>query len=627
MTTLALSTSFPNSDNPSVFSVLPSPSTFGLSSRYSHCLHDYPTWDYTLDTLDSTDHPPPHSPTSHADSPRSNSSSSSSTASSDHASSSPASSFRSTPAHSPNAVKLALPRDELEQGGPFDSAAQHTKLFSPSPTGIDCALAFGNSSAAPPLSSSFVDSGEAEPDMYAQQQYPSSQPLQDQARAYLSPAAASLDGTVATMSAAGFAAQQQLQPVYAQPPQQQAYYDLTSSSLLPLPVSGHSAVSASTPVYTTALPSSLDYHQQGQAQVVYAQQQPQASYQPHPHPHSHPAPTQIQPATPLQLVTLNGVTYAVPVAAAAAAVAPAPVAAPAPAAIETPHGTYYFVPTAPAPAHAPVMPLQQPQSSPFVLSSGLPAPVAASIPGLSPLSSAGPSPTLSSTSVSSSSTPTPASASSAIEACLSLGIEPISAVPSSLKPTPLDPQQKIRLPVGQGKRGSTKRKPSATARGGKEQVKRFVCPFEGCGRGFARNFNMQSHYASHLGVRNFTCPHCPKKFSRRHDRARHCAAVHDSHVDRDGNILGLGGSGSGSAEGSPSSSSLAGGEHDELGHDHDHDHEYSAPHPSTTTTHFGFDLDSASSAAASSNLVYSVDQHHHHQSSLIGSGSGSGGSA
>jgi hypothetical protein len=82
-----------------------------------------------------------------------------------------------------------------------------------------------------------------------------------------------------------------------------------------------------------------------------------------------------------------------------------------------------------------------------------------------------------------------------------------------------------------------------------------ICPHEGCGRGFARNFNMQSHLKSHLGIRDcepstslprsseliadldplptVDCPHCPKKFSRRHDRARHCAAVHDSHIPND----------------------------------------------------------------------------------------------
>ena len=33
-----------------------------------------------------------------------------------------------------------------------------------------------------------------------------------------------------------------------------------------------------------------------------------------------------------------------------------------------------------------------------------------------------------------------------------------------------------------------------------------------------------------------SCPHCPKKFSRRHDRARHCSPLHNSSVVRDGNV-------------------------------------------------------------------------------------------
>ena len=44
---------------------------------------------------------------------------------------------------------------------------------------------------------------------------------------------------------------------------------------------------------------------------------------------------------------------------------------------------------------------------------------------------------------------------------------------------------------------------------------------------------MQSHLKSHLGIRDFDCPHCTKKFSRRHDRARHCSAVHDSRIEND----------------------------------------------------------------------------------------------
>ncbi|GAA6030967.1 hypothetical protein JCM8097_008960 [Rhodosporidiobolus ruineniae] len=273
-------------------------------------------------------------------------------------------------------------------------------------------------------------------------------------------------------------------------------------------------------------------------QVVYQQQQQQqqqVAYAP-----------MTQPA---QLVTINGITYAMAM----------PVAAPAPAAIETPHGTYFFVPAAAAPPTQTQQVHQHPDpnvpsSSSFVLSSGLPAPVAASIPGFAPLT-----------------TPSPPVAQQGVPTTLSMPLPPVPASSAPSLNMPLGSsvgsgggEQKIRLPVGQGKRGSTKRAPK------KDQVKRFICPFGGCGRAFARNFNMQSHYRSHLGVRDFDCPHCPKKFSRRHDRARHCAAVHDSHVDRDGQILSGPASLNGSASASGSPSSSAGyDDHDE--HEHEHD--------------------------------------------------------
>ncbi|BGP42820.1 hypothetical protein JCM10450v2_006936 [Rhodotorula kratochvilovae] len=195
---------------------------------------------------------------------------------------------------------------------------------------------------------------------------------------------------------------------------------------------------------------------------------------------------QQQGLVPVQFTTLNGATYAVAV----------PVSAPAPAAIETPHGTYYFVPNP-----APVVP--SPAVQPQQQLSPAPAPV---VPTPIPVVAANQEPAY---------------------------VLPTGAtVAASALPSAMAPQQKIRLPVGQGKRGSTKRPAK------KDQPKRFICPHPGCGRAFARNFNMSSHYKSHLGVREFACHVCPKMFSRRHDRARHCAAVHDEHVDRDGNVEG-----------------------------------------------------------------------------------------
>lgn len=78
---------------------------------------------------------------------------------------------------------------------------------------------------------------------------------------------------------------------------------------------------------------------------------------------------------------------------------------------------------------------------------------------------------------------------------------------------------------------------------------RQACPHPDCGAVFSRNYNMQSHLKAHQGIRDcenlrFRCsrdvllisrfPHllvdclyCVKKFSRRHDRARHIASVHN----------------------------------------------------------------------------------------------------
>ncbi|GAA5942662.1 uncharacterized protein JCM15063_000854 [Sporobolomyces koalae] len=241
--------------------------------------------------------------------------------------------------------------------------------------------------------------------------------------------------------------------------------------------------------------------------------------------------------------------------------------APPPAAIETPHGTYYFVPNvnaASTPAPLSVAPAVAPAAA-----TPAPAPAVALVDVAEPIQLPTPP------AVKAVSPPLKPSTCETgfvqLANGLTAGVAIAQARTTGLAATGptatvIVGDQKIRLPVGQGKRGSTKRPAK------KDQVKRFICPHPGCGRAFARNFNMQSHHKSHLGIREFTCPHCPKKFSRRHDRARHCSAVHDAHVDRDGNISGLGEGHNSSASvssGSPSASHC--GDHYDDTYDEDKD--------------------------------------------------------
>ncbi|GAA5858042.1 hypothetical protein JCM8547_006675 [Rhodosporidiobolus lusitaniae] len=497
------------------FSVLPSPSTFNLSPSYSPLAGDYSasSYDYSTHPPTAYDAPSPsHSLPSLVRSSRSPSSSSMDPPPSldyshwSDSASSPATSLQSTPHASP-VLEPAVVDD-------FEGSAQ---LFS-------------DFAAKESLEGSLFPSHAVLPDvdvdgMYAHHSQGAYSSSNSNCNSGVPPSTFQLPSPAASPASLGIAQQQQQQQVQYQP------YDAHVQQQQQHP--------QQVPYYASPSPSSgLVYLDQPQPQqVVYQPHQP-VQYAPV----SVAAPQQQATQQPpvVQLVNINGATYAMAM----------PVAAPAPAAIETPHGTYYFVPSAPAAAQQQPQQLQQvaTDSSSFVLSSGLPAPVAATIPGLAPLDmSLSSSPSVSHPHQHQYS-PVPAPTATA-------PLKTSSVVPHVV-PTPLDPQQKIRLPIGQGKRGSTKRVPAK-----KDQVKRFVCPFEGCGRGFARNFNMQSHYKSHLGVREFNCPHCTKKFSRRHDRARHCAAVHDSQVDRDGNVVGYT---SASTSHSPSAGSASPSD------DHDH---------------------------------------------------------
>ncbi|BGP57735.1 hypothetical protein JCM8202_002388 [Rhodotorula sphaerocarpa] len=272
---------------------------------------------------------------------------------------------------------------------------------------------------------------------------------------------------------------------------------------------------------------------------------------------------------PVQFTTVTGATYAVAIPIAATQQT---------SAIETPQGTYYFVPSqshtvSPVTAPGPPMPLGVIPTPPTVEAS-LPTPPERTEP-LPPLSlqppaapleereqvSQSPAPAKSrAASLRSRKNKTQKRDSSSPEAELDFpglaepaksdsfqlpqgptaaAIAAENAVKAAARLAALGPAHKIRLPVGQGKRGSTKRKSDGgSGSGKKDQSRRFTCPHPGCGRGFARNFNMQSHYKSHLGVREYDCLWCTKKFSRRHDRARHCTTVHEAVVDREGNITG-----------------------------------------------------------------------------------------
>ncbi|KAI8919942.1 hypothetical protein DFJ77DRAFT_546075 [Powellomyces hirtus] len=50
----------------------------------------------------------------------------------------------------------------------------------------------------------------------------------------------------------------------------------------------------------------------------------------------------------------------------------------------------------------------------------------------------------------------------------------------------------------------------------------FKCPYRGCDKTFQRKFNGSTHYATHFGVRDFSCHMCDRTFTRSYDLKRHC---------------------------------------------------------------------------------------------------------
>lgn len=306
-------------------------------------------------------------------------------------------------------------------------------------------------------------------------------------------------------------------------------------------------------------------HQQQQQHQLYLHSQQQQCYNA----------GAAQGFVPVQFTTVTGVTYAVAIPVAATQQA---------AAIETPHGTYFFVPSAQAQnlapstsAQPPNVPLGMLPTPPPTHDASLPVPpeCPSSLPPLpislnqnveeeaQPRAHAPAKPRSSPRSTKSQTAKATKTRGESVQAEAPLheavkqqdrvgpaksssfqlpqgpsaaAIAAENAAKAAALVAALGPAHKIRLPVGQGKRGSTKRKHDSPTK--KASSRRFTCPHPGCGRGFARNFNMQSHYKSHLGVREYDCLWCDKKFSRRHDRARHCVTVHDAVVDREGTITG-----------------------------------------------------------------------------------------
>ena len=89
-------------------------------------------------------------------------------------------------------------------------------------------------------------------------------------------------------------------------------------------------------------------------------------------------------------------------------------------------------------------------------------------------------------------------------------------------------RSELSITSSNGSKQRTGRRVSSSIREKDKSSKKFICSYPGCKQGFSRNFNLSTHYNTHLGVKPFPCTHCPKSFSRRHDCGRHIAAVHSN---------------------------------------------------------------------------------------------------
>ncbi|KAJ3168871.1 Metallothionein expression activator [Geranomyces variabilis] len=66
-----------------------------------------------------------------------------------------------------------------------------------------------------------------------------------------------------------------------------------------------------------------------------------------------------------------------------------------------------------------------------------------------------------------------------------------------------------------------------TANWARTAAGRYRCPHRGCMKTFQRKFNGSTHYATHFDLRQFSCPQCPRTFTRSYDLKRHCRLHED----------------------------------------------------------------------------------------------------